>query len=109
MGTPQILVRDATATFLVVVPAVILWHMLTGRIWLGGLLYERDPTGKLVYSPARVQLLVTSLVGVVQYLMDFTSDSTALPGVSPFVLAGVGGSQIVYLVSKAWAAYQAKE
>jgi hypothetical protein len=83
--------------------------MLTGRIWLAGLLYERDPAGKLVYSPARLQLLVTSLIGVVQYLMDFTSDPTALPGVNPFVLAGVGGSQIVYLVSKAWAAYQAKQ
>ena len=106
---PHLLVRNATATFLVVVPAIILWQMLTGRISLAGLLYERDPAGKLVYSPARLQLLVTSLIGVVQYLMDFTGDPATLPGVNPLVLTGVGGSQIVFLVSKAWAAYKATE
>jgi hypothetical protein len=81
--------------------------MLTGQIWLGGLLYERDPAGRLVYSPARLQLLVVTIAGAVQYLLEFIQKSDELPGLSNSMLEGLGGSQLFYLACKGWAAYQA--
>jgi len=107
--TPETLVRNATAAFLLLVPVIVVYQILTGRIWLGGLLYERDVTGLMVYSPARLQLLLITIVGAVQYVLLFSQDPTKLPAVDGFTLTGLGGSQGLYLVSKAWAAYQAKK
>jgi len=113
--TPEILVRDATAAFLVAVPAIIGYQILTGRIGLDGLLSERDPKGRMVYSPARLQLLLVTVAGAVKYVSQFIHKPTALPsvggltlmGVGGLTLMGLGGSQVLYLASKTWAAYQA--
>jgi hypothetical protein len=107
--TPTTLVEDATAAFLCFMPILIGYRILTGTIWLGGLIYERDGNGRLVYSPARLQLLLVTLTGVVQYLFQFTHKPNALPGIDSLTLAGLGGSQFFYLASKAWSAYQARK
>jgi len=106
---PDLFIRDATGAFLILVPAVIGWQILTGRIEMGGMLYERDPAGRLVYSPARLQLLLVSLAGAAQLLWRFTGNPDHLASANPLVLAGMGASQLSYLASKAWAAYQAKK
>jgi hypothetical protein len=105
--TPDAFVQRATSTFLLLVPAAIGWHLMTGHIELTGMLYERDSTGKLVYSPARLQLLVASMLGALQFLWQFTDNPARLPAANPLILLGLGTSQVSYLVSKAWAAYQA--
>jgi hypothetical protein len=104
--TPEIFVQRATSAFFLLVPAAIGWQILTGEIELTGLLYERDPAGRLVYSPARLQLLVVSIVAAFQFLWQFTSSPTRLSTPNQVIL-GLGTSQLYYLVSKAWASYQA--
>jgi hypothetical protein len=106
---PADLVRVSTLCFLAAMAGIILHHILTGRISMAGLLYERAPDGRLVYSPARVQLLLTTLTGVAIYLSRFDPNSGKLPTLDPAAVTGVGGSQTFYLISKAWAAYQARK
>ena len=106
---PADLVRVSTQCFLAAMAGIILFHILNGRISMAGLLYERAPDGRLVYSPARVQLLLTTLTGVAIYLSRLDPRSAKLPDLDPATVAGMGGSQSFYLISKAWAAYQARK
>ena len=107
--TPALLVRNVTAAFLVLVPAIIGYQMLTGRIWLAGLVYERDTKGRMVYSPARLQLLLITVAGAAQYLFQFIQKPAAFPHIDGLTLTGLGSSQLLYLASKAWAGYQARK
>lgn len=104
---PENLIKGSTFCFLIALPVIILYQILTGRISLAGLLYERAPDGRLVYSPARVQLLLATLTGVTIYLTRFHPGTRELPAMDPVTVAGVGGSQTFYLLSKGIAAYRA--
>ncbi len=105
--TPADLVCGSTLCFLAATLAVILYHTLTGRVSMAGLLFERAPNGSLVYSPARVQLLLATVAGVGIYLSRLNPNTSELPAMDPITLSGIGGSQTLYLASKAWAAYRA--
>ena len=106
--TPATLVADTTAAFLIAVPVVTIYHVFTGRIWLAGLLFERNPQGRMVYSPARLQLLLVTLMGAVQYLLHFIQKPTEMPDIGGWNLLGLGSSQALFLASKAWTAIQAR-
>ena len=104
---PENLIQGSSLCFLLTAPVIILYQILTRRIETAGLLYERAPDGRLVYSPARVQLLLATLTGVAIYLTRFKPGTQELPAMDPVTVAGVGGSQGFYLLSKAIAAYRA--
>jgi hypothetical protein len=86
--------------------AVVLWKLLTGAISLTGLL-DSFEGGKRSSSPARMQLLLFTLVSAGQYLLDVWKNPTvdALPAVPQPVLAMVAGSQALYLGGKALSTY----
>jgi hypothetical protein len=107
--TPGTFLQQATAGFLILALAVVVYRILTGGIQMAGLLYERGPSGRLVYSPARLQLILVTIMGAVQYLSRFTHSTDKMPGVDALTLSGLGGSQVFYLASKAWAAFQARK
>jgi hypothetical protein len=104
---PENLIEGSTFCFLIALLVTILYQILTRRISIAGLLYERAPDGRLVYSPARVQLLLATLAGVATYISRFQPGTRELPAVDPVTVAGMGGSQTFYLLSKAIAAYRA--
>jgi len=109
--TPAILLRNATAAFLLGMLLLVFYRMLTGGIRLAGLAHERDATGRLVYSPARLQLMLVSIVAAAQYFVQVLQHPAVLPKLPPvdtLTLSGLGGSQLLYLAFKAWAAYQAR-
>jgi hypothetical protein len=75
---------------------LVAYRMLTGRINLSGLIRTRAD-GPI--SPAKLQLLVASLGGVLAYVQQFAADPTAtgLPEPSNAVLIGLGGSNALHL------------
>ncbi|HWT79735.1 MAG TPA: hypothetical protein VN648_13200 [Candidatus Methylomirabilis sp.] len=110
--TPALLIGDATSLFLISMLALVGYRLLTGAIRLDGLFHERDAAGRLVYSPARLQLLLVTLVGIAQYFVQLSqrpANLSELPGIDTSTLSGLGGSQALFLASKAWAAYQARK
>ena len=77
---------------------VIAYKMLTKRINTEGLLLNKD-TGR--FSPARLQLLLLTLIGSGTYLaMSTVPDSTSLPEPDELFVLMVGGSNFYYLGSK---------
>jgi cobalamin synthase len=85
---------------------VILWKVITGAISLEGLLDSFDG-GKRSSSPARMQLLLFTLVAAGQYLVAVWKNPTAgaLPAVPQQVLAMVAGSQVLYVGGKMVSTY----
>ena len=104
--TPEVFLQRATSTFFLLVPAAIGWKILTRQIDFAGLLYERDSTGRLVYSPARVQLLLVSVVGAGQFLWQFMGNQSRLQTSSQLIL-GLGSSHLYYLINQGRGLYQA--
>jgi hypothetical protein len=104
---PENLIQGSSFCFLMTLPVIILYQILTRRISIAGLLYERAPDGRLVYSPARVQLLLATVTGVAIYLTRFHPGTREFPAMDPVTVSGMGGSQTFYLLSKAIAAYRA--
>lgn len=82
------------------------WKLLAGGISLDGLL-DSSSGGRARSSPARLQLLLITLVAAIQYVSTVLHDPTAssLPPVPQSMLAIVAGSQGVYLGGKALATY----
>jgi|SRR5262245_43688560 len=81
---------------------LVLFRILTGQINLRGLL-AGSSLGDAV--PERVQAFVLTLGGAVVYLFLGlgqlgSSGVAALPDVPEFLLAGVTGSQFLYLIGK---------
>ncbi len=84
--------------FLIGMALIVVWQLLTGRINLTGLLYEESATG--TYSPARVQLLVTTVATAMYYLMKVLHDPTQFPRIPQELLLLSGGGNVVYLIGK---------
>lgn len=72
------------------------------KLWqsasFAGLLRSADGT----LSPGRIQLLVLTIMTAMQYLLAVINDPTQLPTIPPELVLALGGSQVIYLGSKAW-------
>lgn len=86
---------------------VILLQIVTGRISLEGLLDSKDESGRATFSPARLQLLIFTVIVAAQYLhaVFVNPRQDSLPTLPPEVIVALGGSQIVYLGGKAFTAF----
>ena len=82
--------------------AVVVLQIVTGRISTAGLLESKDAEGRASFSPARLQLLIFTVVVAARYLYAvFTNPGQAsLPSLPAGVVAALGGSQLVYLGGK---------
>lgn len=69
---------------------------MTGK--LAGLLRSSDGT----FSAGRVQLLMLTVLTALQYLLTTIHDPSHLPTIPTGLVAALGGSQLLYLGSKAW-------
>jgi hypothetical protein len=87
--------------------AVVLYKLVIGEISLAGLLDSKEPDGRSVFSPARLQLLIFTVVVAAKYLHDVVVDPRrdSLPSLPMSVVVALGGSQAVYLGGKAVSAY----
>ncbi len=87
--------------------AVILLRIVTGHISLGGLLDSKDAGGGRSFSPARLQLLLFTIVVAAYYLHTVLANPRqgSLPSLPTGVIAALGGSHVVYLGGKAFTAF----
>ena len=74
---------------------VTLWKLFSSGS-LAGLLRSKDKT----FSPARLQMLVLSVLTAMQYLLATIHDPSHLPTISSGLVVALGGSQALYLGSK---------
>lgn len=84
----------------------IAWKMLKGEIGLAGILCtksrSRDADSELnQFSPARVQLAITTLITANYYLTQVIHDPTKFPMIPTAWLLGLGASHGIYLGGKA--------
>jgi hypothetical protein len=77
--------------------AVVAHGLLTGQIRLRGLLVDDDGHG---HSIARVQMLVLTLYGAMQYLALVVKEPGRLPEPPGELLTMVGGSHVLFMGSK---------
>ncbi|MDP9120219.1 MAG: hypothetical protein M3O15_02445 [Acidobacteriota bacterium] len=84
---------------------VVLLKILTGEISLADLLSTAD--GKRSYSPARLQLLIFTVVVAANYLHSVivSPHRDSLPDLPTSVLVALGGSHAVYAGAKAFSAF----
>jgi hypothetical protein len=89
------------------VAAVVLVQIVMGRIPLTGLLDSKDAEGRSSFSPARLQLLIFTVVVAARFLQAVLANPGrgSLPSLSPGVVAALGGSQTVYLGAKIFNTY----
>jgi len=87
--------------------AAVVLRIAMGRISLDGLLYTKDADGERSFSPARLQLLLFTVVVAAQYLHAVLANprQDSLPTLPQGVIAMLGGSQAVYLGGKAFTTF----
>jgi len=87
--------------------AVVVLQIVMGRISLDGLLCTKDADGRWTFSPARLQLLIFTVVVAAQYLHAVLANPglDSLPSLPQSVVATLGGSQAAYLGGKAFTAF----
>jgi hypothetical protein len=86
---------------------LVLWKIAVGEISLAGLLATKEPGGGSTFSPARLQLLIFTVVVAGNYLhaMLANPQGPSLPTLPYSVIAALGGSHAVYLGSKVMSAF----
>jgi hypothetical protein len=96
--------------FLFSLAAIISFRLLTGEINTSGVLRTKSPSGDNELSPARVQLLLFTLATAGTYLSEVLAalGSGKLPDVPETLLAVLGGSNVFYLGTKAYAFFAQK-
>jgi len=96
--------------FLFCLAALISFRLLTGEINTRGVLRTKSPSGDHEISPARVQLLLFTLAAAGTYLSEVLASlgSGRLPEVPESLLAVLGGSNVFYLGTKAYAFFVQK-
>ncbi len=80
--------------------AVALWKLFHSASFAG---LVRSSDGTL--SPGRIQLLVLTILTALQYVLATIHDPSHLPALPSNLVTALGGSQLVYLGSKAWAIF----
>ena len=91
---------------LIVMAAIIISRLITGRINLKGLLHEKNIANK--FSPVRIQLLSVSVAVALYYLFKLYKDPTRFPMVNKNVVLLFGVSNLVYIAGKYWALCRTK-
>lgn len=79
---------------------VVSYQILTGKINLHGILFEKN--GGQKNSPVRVQLLLFTLTGAFYYFLQVLDNPTGFPKVPQELLLILGGSNVVYLGGKSY-------
>ena len=92
--------RVTGAALLAALSAVIVVQLATGRINTHGLLNDKNVDSTNALSPARVQLLASTLAVAALYVYRVVT-SGSLPDISGSTLAFVGASHVTYVVGKA--------
>jgi len=82
---------------------VTLWKLFQSASF-AGLIRSSDGT----ISPARIQMLVLTVLTALQYLLATIKDPSHLPAVPQGLVMGIGGSQALYLGAKAWSIFGPK-
>lgn len=97
----------AGSTLILGIAAVVLWQIVMGRIRLAGLLDTKDAGGRRSFSPARLQLLIFTVVVAGRYLhaVLVNPSQESLPDLPLGVIAALGGSQAAYLSGKAFTTF----
>ncbi len=80
--------------------AITLWKLFQS-VSFAGLIRSSDGT----ISPARIQLLVLTVLTALQYLLTTIRDPSHLPAIPTGLVMGIGGSQALYLGAKAWSIF----
>lgn len=89
-------VKSAALLF-VAMAAIVVFAFLTGKIRTRGLMLDTEGNG---HSPIRLQMLVFTLFGAMQYLAMVVKDPAHLPEPSAELLTMVGGSHAIFMGSK---------
>lgn len=99
----ETLARWAALGFLTALAAVVLFKVLLGKISLRGLLTGERRDGTEYFSLGRTQLLICSIVILVNYIRQFLANPSrvSLPDVPAVALGTIIGSQLIYLAGKA--------
>ncbi len=91
-------------TLLIALFAIISLWKLFWSARFAGILRSSDGTP----SPGRIQLLVLTVLTALQYLLATIHDPSHMPSLPSNLVTALGGSQIVYLGSKAWSMFGPK-
>jgi hypothetical protein len=99
------LIRYIVLGFLFILTGIIAVRLLTGSINTTGLLRSKSPQRDESISPARVQLLIFTLATAGSYLTQILKlrGTLQLPDVPQNTLIALGGSNGLYLGTKAYA------
>jgi glycerol uptake facilitator-like aquaporin len=81
---------------------LVLYKIVVGEIPLAGLLDAKQPDGRRAFSPARLQLLIFTVVvaGYYLHLVIANPHRDSLPDLPPSVVGALGGSHAAYLGGK---------
>lgn len=102
MPGPSSAAIDITFLLLAAIAITIVAQLLTGGINMRGLLRVKSPDGSHELSPARIQLLIGTIVTAAAYITAIPAaiGTSSLPDVDPKWLYGLGASHLFYLASK---------
>ena len=103
MGSLRKLAQWEMIILIVSFGVVTLWKLFQSASF-SGLLQSKDKDA--TFSPGRVQLLVLTILTALQYLLATIHDPSHLPAIPSNLVTALGGSQIVYLGSKAWGTFK---
>jgi hypothetical protein len=96
--------RTEVGVVLVALALVVGYQLLTGKINMNGLLLEKTGTGVGGYSPARLQLMLITLVAAFYFISEVANSihngTPQFPDVSQKWLLMLGGSHSIYLGGK---------
>lgn len=100
METMALALRIEIWVFLIGLAVIVFYRMLTGPINIKGLLHDKGSS--LGFSPARLQLLISTVVVAFYYIGQALSNTNTgqFPTVPNEMLLVLGGSHTFYLGSK---------
>jgi hypothetical protein len=100
-----IAIRLALSLAVLFPAGIIIWQLMTGAIRTNGLFNEKGRDGRASISPARVQLLATTLIASAVYVQRVVAarGGCELPDLPHELLPFLGASHLTYMVGKAWA------
>ena len=94
-------IRLEVWAFLGVLAAIVMYRLLTGAINVRGMLRSKNPRGKAVYSPERVQLLVITIAAALYLIGAVISSGKEFPTLPNEFAFALLGSHGIYLGGKA--------
>lgn len=110
MTTLQAAIRLVALIWTLALAGLVAIGMLRRTVNVSGLLVEKKGAGRGRVSPARIQVLLATLTAAVAYVSQVAGMNPTghLPAPSGAWIALLGGSNCIYLASKAVTAYRAR-